>query len=148
MPRIYLAGPIAGLSYNSCTNWREYALNQLKSWGIEGLSPMRAKENLAKERFLQDNYEGVLTNDMAVVTRDRNDVMYCDLLLANVLGATEYSRGTGGEIFWADAFRKPIVLVIEPQGNPHDYSMIRGMLGFRVETLDEGLLVAKTVLNR
>lgn len=35
---VYLAGPITGLDYNDCTDWREYAKKELEKWGIIGLS--------------------------------------------------------------------------------------------------------------
>ena len=39
---VYLGGPISGLSHSGCTEWRQYVIDNLPK-GIEGLSPMRAK---------------------------------------------------------------------------------------------------------
>ena len=124
--RVYLAGPITGLSYSGCTDWRKFAKDELKKYGILGVSPMRAKEYLNKEKNISDSYpEKILSCDRGITTRDRFDVMTSNLILVNFLGAKEKSIGTVGEIFWADAFRKPIVTIMEKDGNPHDHSMIR-----------------------
>jgi nucleoside 2-deoxyribosyltransferase len=72
--------------------------------------------------------------------------MNCDIMLANLLGAKKVSIGTIGEFFWADAYRKPVIAVMEKEGNPHEHAMIRELTGFRVETLEEGLAVAGAVL--
>ena len=47
---VYLAGPITGVDYGSCTDWRKYAKSKLAEDGIMGVSPMRGKENLANEK--------------------------------------------------------------------------------------------------
>ena len=51
------------------------------------------------------------------------------------------------EYGWSDVYRKPIITVIEREGNPHDHHFIRELTGFRVETLEEGLSVAKAILT-
>jgi len=51
------------------------------------------------------------------------------------------------EYGWADASRKPIISVIEKEGNVHDHSIVRELTGFRVETLEDGLHVARALLN-
>jgi nucleoside 2-deoxyribosyltransferase len=144
---VYLAGPITGLDYNGCTDWREYAKKELAKWGITGLSPMRAKEYLASEKNISDEYSATLSSSKGIVTRDRFDVMSCNVMLSNLLGAKKISIGTVIECGWADAFRKPIITVIEKEGNPHEHAMIRELTGFRVEDLDKGLYIARAILN-
>jgi hypothetical protein len=84
--------------------------------------------------------------------------MRADVLLVNLLGAERVSIGTVMEIAWADAVRVPVVLVMEPsaeentglvpsKGNVHEHAMIRECVGFRVQTLDEGLNVVKAILG-
>ena len=46
MKQVYLAGPITGLTFEGCTDWRDYAIASLADNAIKGLSPMRAKEFL------------------------------------------------------------------------------------------------------
>lgn len=147
MKTVYLAGPIKGLSYNGCNDWREYAKSKLKEWKIVGVSPMRAKEFLSLEKNISDNYDNVLASQKGIATRDRFDVASCDIMLANFLGADKVSIGTIIEYGWADAARKPIIAVIEKEGNPNDHSMVRELTGFRVESLDEGLYIARAILD-
>jgi hypothetical protein len=148
MKTVYLAGPITGLSYEGCTDWRELAIKELGIAEITGLSPMRAKDYLKDESFVGDEYQNtVLSSSRGIITRDRWDTTRCDLILVNFLGAEKVSIGTVMELAWADAFRTPSIVVIEPEGNPHDHSMIREITGFRVETLEEGLHTAKAILT-
>lgn len=150
MPRVYLAGPITGLDYKGATDWRDFVRDELVKYGIESLSPMRSKEYLLQEKIIASGYDNlnVLSKAKGIVTRDRNDVMTSDLILFNLLEAKKVSIGTVIEYGWADAFRKPIVTVIEKEGNIHEHAMLNEMTGFRVETLEAGILVARALLNR
>jgi nucleoside 2-deoxyribosyltransferase len=153
--RVYLSGPIAGLTYGDATNWRQYALEWLAAHGVKGLSPFRGKEYLehvAKETpFTVDGdkfkHLGPLSTNKGLTTRDRWDSMTCDVLLVNLLGATRPSFGTVMEIAWADSCRIPIVLVMEAEGNLHDHGMINEVAGYRVATLEEGLNIVKAILS-
>ena len=156
---VYLAGPIKGLSYGACTDWRDYATKFLKSHGITALSPMRAKEHLKNEKVVAGQYRShVLSSTRGIVTRDRWDVSRCDVMLANLLETKEeltenqvievpVSIGTMVEYGWADAYRKPVVSVMEREGNVHDHPMVQEITGFRVETLDEGLVTVCALLG-
>lgn len=147
MKSVYLAGPITGLSYNGCTDWRGYAIAELKNSGIAGVSPLRNKEYLSLEKEISDEYkEHVLSCQKGITTKDRFDVNSCDVMLANLLGAQKVSIGTMIEYGWANAARKPIITVIEKEGNIHDHSMLREITGFRVDSLEEGLFVARVML--
>lgn len=148
MKKVYLAGPICGLSYDDCTDWRGFAHKWLAEFDIAGVSPMRFKEHLAGEKDVGSHYEEVMSCSRGITTRDRFDTTECDVVLANLLGAKKVSIGTMIEYGWADAARKPIITVIEKEGNPHEHGMVRELTGFRVETLEDGLLVAKKILCR
>ena len=145
--RVYLAGPIKGLVYNDVMSWREYAKVELAKYGIVGVSPFRAKEHLNHGEILKEPDDNIISCQKGLTVRDRWDVMHCDLLLANFLGAKEVSKGTMIEYGWADAFRKPIITVIEKEGNVHDHPIVREITGFRVENLEEGLDVVRKILN-
>lgn len=158
MKTVYLAGPITGLSFEGCVDWREYAIKELNKVGITGLSPMRAKDYLKTETIVGDSYEDtVLSSSRGITTRDRWDTTRCDVILANFLGAEKVSIGTVMELAWADAYRIPSIVVMEAaesettgttasKGNVHEHAMIRECTGFRVKTLEEGLTVAKAIL--
>jgi nucleoside 2-deoxyribosyltransferase len=143
----YLAGPITGLSYGECTDWREWMHNNLPD-NIIGLSPLRAKDYLKGEKTIAMEYAShVLSCERGISTRDYNDVKRCDVLVVNFLGAKTVSIGTCMEIAWAKAMQKPIVAIIEKEGNIHDHPMIRDSIGFRVETLEQASWVTQAILN-
>ncbi len=108
---------------------------------------MRGKEYLSLEQNISDEYSTFLSSQKGITTRDRFDVTSCNIMLVNFLGAKKISIGTVIEYGWADVARKPIITVIEKEGNPHEHSMIRELTGFRVEELDEGLYLARSILN-
>lgn len=152
--RVYLAGPITGLSYDGTMEWREFVkkrFDQMKSdeKRIIGVSPMRAKEYLSTIESIGHGNEkyGICSGGKAIVCRDRNDVMTSDAILINLLGAEKVSIGTVIEIGWADAFRKPVVLVMEKgRLNIHEHDMVSEMAGFWVETLEEGIHLINAIL--
>lgn len=149
---VYLAGPITGLSFAGCTEWRDAAVGRLAEDGVKGLSPMRAKEYLAHLTTISGHgreyaHLGVFATPRGVMTRDRFDCTRCDILLVNLLGAKAVSIGTVMEIAWADGRRIPIVVAIEKEGNPHEHMMVNEAIGFRVETLDEALAVTIAILR-
>lgn len=138
---VYLAGPITGCSYDGCTDWRELAMKKFPE-GVVGLSPMRSKEYLIGKTTVADQYdEKVLSTQRGIFARDSWDCRRCDAILINMLGAETVSIGTVMEIAWAHAFNKPVVLVMEKEGNIHEHSMLREACPWRVETLDEGIAV-------
>jgi len=150
-PTVYLAGPITGLNFQGCTEWRDQVKLELANAGIEAFSPMRDKGYLAELSVLSGHgkeyaHMGVLSTSRAVMTRDRFDATRCDVLFVNLLGATQISIGTCMEIAWADLKRIPIVCAMEHEGNPHIHMMLNEAIGFRVESLAEAVHVVKSVL--
>lgn len=153
MRLVYLAGPITGLTYDDGQDWRVYASAHLRKSGISGLSPLRGKEYLralnAPISGTGEEYAhmGVLSTPRGVMTRDRYDATRCDVLLVNLLGAKKVSIGTVMEIAWADLKRIPIVVAMEPEGNPHEHMMISEAIGYRVPSLDDALHVVRAILG-
>jgi nucleoside 2-deoxyribosyltransferase len=146
MKSIYLCGPIGGCSYKECTDWRKYVANNIGE-DILALSPMRAKEYLSNETNIKLSYETtILSSAVSITARDRNDIMNCDLLFVNLLAATKITIGSMIELGWADAWRKPIVLIMEPD-NIHNHPIVNSLAGFRASTLDEGIFITKAILS-
>lgn len=146
--RVYLAGPISGLTYDQGNEWRLEAAEYLKTVGIEAYSPMRAKEYLRSEGVLTGAYaHGLFSSSRAIMTRDFDDCSRADLILANLRDYPKVSIGTVMEIAWAYAFRIPLVLVLEDTGNVHDkHPMIAEATGFRVNNLEDALTITKRFL--
>ena len=153
-PKVYLAGAIAGLQFDSATDWRLQAKHALRERGIEALDPMRAKDALSSRgRISTDfrNYEacGPFFTSRGIMMRDFNDVKMSDAAIVNLLGLTKVSAGSVMELGWYYALQKPAVVVIEREGNPHDnHPMIHEAMRFRVSTLDDAIDAVATVLNR
>lgn len=109
---------------------------------------MRAKEYLSHLENIDktgNRQYGILSGGKAIVARDRNDVLTCDAVLMNLSGADKVSIGTMIEVGWADAFRKPIVLVLE-KDNPHVHDMVTEIAGFRVGTLEDGIHIINALM--
>lgn len=152
MNTVYLAGPITGLTFDGCTDWRKTAEADLATVGVKGLSPMRGKEYLQSIGVLSGTgkeyaHMGLLSTPRAVMTRDRFDCTRCSVVLVNLIGAKAVSIGTVMEMAWADLSRIPLVVAIEPEGNPHEHMMVQEAIGFRVASLEEALLVTKAILK-
>lgn len=151
MKSVYLAGPITGLSFGGCTDWREAVRRDLLNSDINGFSPMRAKEYLSALTTISGTGEeyahmSVMSTSRGVITRDRYDSTHCDVVLVNLLGAERVSIGTMIELGWADSVRTPIVCAMEPKGNVHEHMMVSELIGFRVPTLEEAVDVIKSIL--
>lgn len=144
--KVYLAGPISGLTYNEGQNWRETFANFMPPQ-IKCYSPLRAKQYLRTFGKLEQSYEvSALSTDRGINTRDHYDCMSSDLILAYLSGADRVSVGTVMEIAWAYAYRKPLVVVMEEAGNVHDHPMTREAFGFRVTYLAEAAELIPTIL--
>ena len=149
-PKVYLAGPIAGLDYKGATEWRQAVKARLAAVGIDAFSPMRGKEFLESigKPFTSHGYDThPLSTQRGIMTRDRFDATHCDVLFVNFLGAEKVSIGTVGEIFWADSCRTPIVVAMEATGNPHEHAMINEAIGYRVPTLEEAVDIVIAILT-
>ena len=147
--KVYLSGPITGLTYSDSVEWTNYAREILASSGIWGYRPLRGKE----EAFhLTEKIASVVTKQRPLVTskgiygRDLYDVMSCDCVLVNLLGAKKVSIGTMFEMAWTSFLLKPLVLVIEDEGNVHEHSFIHEALTHRTNNLDIGIDLVKSIL--
>src|SRR5271157_1829498 len=102
MSLVYLAGPITGLTYQGCTDWRQKAMDYLAEYGIQGLSPLRAKDYLLNETSIADTYDDtILSSQRGIFARDKFDCERSDVIFVNLLGAQRVSIGTVMEIGWA-----------------------------------------------
>lgn len=146
MTQIYLAGPISGQTYEQATQWRHQFQLALPDW-IRCLSPMRGKDYLQREISVADKYDDhPLCTQEGIMARDYFDAMRCDLMVVNLLGAERVSIGTVMEMAWAYTTHKPLIAIMEERGNPHDHSMLRECIGFRVTDILSAAKLAKAIL--
>ena len=148
MKTVYLAGPISGLIYAEATEWLDKAKTIFAEYDIHAKSPMRDKSHLAKETILTPHGYEVkpMSSQKGIITRDRNDVRTSDIVLMNLLNTTSVSIGSMVEIGWADAYRIPIVTVLNTS-NPHDHAFIHGLSGFVVPTMEEAIEIVISLLD-
>lgn len=145
--KVYLAGPISGLTYGNAQDWRRTVREALGP-DAECFSPLRSKGFLVSEGVLEQGYAcHPLSTDRGIMTRDHWDCQTCDLLSVNLLDAPRVSIGTVLEIGWAYAYQKPIVCVMEASGDLHEHPMIREAIGYRLQTLEEAIHVARAILR-
>lgn len=160
--RIYLAGPITGLSYGEARHgWREEfdAMMRASHPDIECFSPMRAKNFLEKASKIAgtaDSYgkDSPFGQAQGILARDHNDVHSCDVMVANFLDAKIGSLGTAAEFGFAHAYRKPIVMIIEPAAadytkntNPHHHVFLTTMASYLVHDLEAARDVVASLLT-
>lgn len=168
LKRVYLAGPISGLTSEEARyGWRAQFAAMMPQH-ILCLSPMRGKDFLDGKGKLPgdpDAFAGFgnpLATAQGITTRDRNDVETCDMMVAHVLGTEKASVGTCIEFGWADAYRKPVVLIIEPNGkqfvtyglqttefkiNPHWHGMVQQVTGYHTSSVEDAARIVKAVLT-
>jgi nucleoside 2-deoxyribosyltransferase len=139
--KVYLAGPITGLTLGEADDWRLVAEAAMRDLGMQPLSPLRAEKFLSEYGVLETSYIGAtpMVTDRGIMVRDHWDVSRCDAVLFYLTGAKRVSIGTMMELAWAYAYRKPVVCVMEKEGNPHEHSMVREALSYRVERLDDAI---------
>jgi hypothetical protein len=149
MYHVYLAGPISGLTFDQAQSWRDIAKAKLERSGrIKTLSPLRGKEYLRDHGKLEGSYnESPLSTDQGLTARDRFDCTRSDVVIFNMHGCgPRVSIGTCFEFAWHDLTRNIGILVMEPEGNVHDYPMVRETCKFRVDSLGDALKLTEAIL--
>ena len=151
MKSIYLSGPISGLMYDEAAlGWRQEAGQTLEAAGAVVLDPTRLEtehNDTPGPISALANPQSVMLNWKSITTKDRFYVQETDVVLMNLLGASRVSIGSMLELGWADLLRKPVVLVMEKEGNLHDHAMVREMVGFHTTSLDQGVDLICTLLQ-
>lgn len=143
---LFLSGPITGVSYGDCTDWRKYVAGKMPP-EIKCISPMRGKDYLKKEKEVKASYEDIpLCSGKGITCRDRFDAKRSDAILMNLLGAQKVSIGTIIELGWSDDGTKPIILVMEKNGNVHDHPMLKDIADYIVDNLDDAIELAQKIL--
>lgn len=150
---VYLAGPIAGHSYDEATRWRREWTQLLSAYGIRALSPMRAKEHLdGAERIENDakTFGHYLARPEDILARDKSDCTRADVVVFNMLYAASGAPNTGTmiEVGWASALGKPLVTIIDDM-HPLLAHPLFGELtrGFRTDSEAQALYAVRTILG-
>lgn len=149
MSKVYLAGPILGVTYNDARfGWRKTVADRFIP-SVEALSPMRQEGYLAEQAGpLQQtgDLNHIFSKGKMIFTKDWLDIKMADIVLVNLLGASVLSRGTLVEIGMAYALGKTIVVVMEPEGNVHDHPFVREP-AIVVHSLDDAIDTVNAMLS-
>ena len=138
---VYLAGPITGLTWQKADDWRLNTAKELAAVGIGCIDPLRGMRYAGKATGDGAHHEleghSKLSAGHLITCRDAYGVRCCSALLANLLGAKKVSVGTTLEIGMAYALNKYIMLVMEPEGNPHDHGIVLDMASTVCNTMED-----------
>jgi hypothetical protein len=140
---VYLAGPIAGLTYEDANKWREEFQQDLPEF-IHCLSPTRFK-NFAAGRIGTQPYNiHPLSTDKGLTRRDLFDVERSSAIIVNFLDTERVSIGTCIEIGAKGVLDGRLMIMIMEKDNCHDHPMIREIADYVVTSVKEAkeLLVA------
>ena len=142
MKDVYLAGPIAGLTYEEATKWRTDIAVRLRPHGcfdpLQGVSPWEGR--LAGSTLEQSSLttpRGIVASDFFFTTRAR-------VLLADFSTAVRPSFGTVIECAWAWQARNPVVAILD---SIHDHTMLRELCDFVVSDPDEAEFTIRKLLQ-
>ena len=122
--KIYIAGPITGLSYEEVMNRFRGQAALYKHYGYDVLCSMVGKDYLKEEKFLHgEGYSTPASNSHAIKGRDMWMVRQCDIILVDFSAGDAASIGSCFEMAWASMLGKHIVTVI-PEGNVHKHAFV------------------------
>src|SRR3990167_11252664 len=144
---IYTAGPMAGCSYAEVVGWRKEAAKYLADNDIDTLIPEIYSINPG-EIYTPHAVGGHFATQRGIVTNDRRSIFVCDAVIMNLSHAKKVSIGSCVEFGWADAYRKPVIVIMpNPDFNPHDHAFIWELSSYVVYTLDDALDVVIQLLT-
>ena len=139
MPRVYLAGPISGLTLDQASNtWRLDVAARLSCFDIASENPLKfIHDHIGK--FDSQGIGGTqLGTARGLTEADRFMLSNSDIMFCNLSGAEKVSIGTMIELGWADIQRIPVLVVMD-EGNMHDHAMVKSIASWIVPTLEEGI---------
>jgi hypothetical protein len=144
--KLYLVGPIRGLSYKGATDWRTRWTEALMEMGYHIASPMRGKEILKGEKRIKESYEDLpMSSSKGIYGRDCFDVSQCEVLVANLLHAKEASIGSVMEIQRGRDLAKYVLVVME-KGSVHDHPFVREAASLVVHSEEEAFEVLRHLI--
>ena len=155
MPSVYLGGPIAGLTYDEASDWREAATEACAALGYSVYSPMRGKDVLRPQythRVFGFNAE-VSNGLLGPFARDMHDIRRCDVMIAHIGTSEDVSIGTMIELGAAYALGKFVVVVLpNVRGRPYAdtagrlHPFVAGVATAVVGTIEEAYGVLEALL--
>ena len=144
---IYLAGPIAGLTEDEATTWRDDVAEQLReasNGNIIGISPLRCEPVVPGMTYTPPGAVDKMWRDArAIKAKDWLDTESADLVLAYLpkeMNDRRPSIGTIIEIGWTIGLKKPLIVVSDDK-QVLDHPLIECNAAWRFETLGDAVEV-------
>lgn len=153
MGKVYLSGPITGLTYKQARcGWRKEVGDTLSRSGIGVLSPMRHEGHLAeleKKKITEEVLKPInhfFSQPKMIVEKDFLDIDAADIMLVNFLGAKKVSQGTIAEMGYAYAKDKSIITVMD-NDNVHNSVFVREMSAAVLDNMEDAVHVIQSLLS-
>jgi hypothetical protein len=147
--KLYLSGPISGVPCEEIADWRKRATAMLPA-KVHVYDPASSPYDADLASDTPETPSAALARLMhgrLVVDRNKHMIQSSDVVLANFLHSDRASIGSIGELFWANAFRVPIVIVREESGNVHDHAMLNAIASAVTSSLEDGCEAALNILG-
>jgi hypothetical protein len=138
--KVYLSGPISGSLEGAIVGWRQRVVELLPQ-DVDLIDPAASPYDASSAYLVPETDSeklGRLMHGRLVIDRNKHLIQSSDVVLANFLYAERASIGSIGELFWANAFRVPIVVVRETVGNVHDHAMLNAVASVVTHSLEDG----------
>ncbi len=149
MSKVYLSGPITGLTYQQARyGWRKDFQEKL-SPGITVLSPMRHEGHLAEmkqKKIAPDNLPTHLfSHPKMIVTKDFLDIDECTIMVVNLQGTKKVSQGTLIEMGYAKKAGKTMIAIVDKE-NVHNSPFIPELCVVTT-SMDEAVAIVNSLLS-
>ncbi len=146
MRKVYLAGPINGLTVSQATTWRNHAALLLEYTDFECIDPLRGKISMhADGDRPMDGYDILFSHEKSVISRDLYDIDRADVFLLNTIWANSDSVGSLVELGYAKCRNIPIVTVINGEGPWANCAWVREPSTFIAESLEDATDIIRTL---
>lgn len=148
MSKVYLSGPITGLTYKDARfGWRREFADQMPP-SITCLSPMRHEGHLAeiKGKLAKEYPEHLFSHPKMIVTKDLLDIDVSDIVVANFLGAKKVSIGTVSEMGYARGKQKVIITIME-KDNIHNHPFVTELSNAVVHSVEDAEAIVVSLLS-
>lgn len=142
--KVYVAGPISGLTYAEATKYFDWITKQLEKKGLDVFTPMVKNEydkTFAKDEIITPlgSETNPLATNKAIFTRDVWMVRQSDIILVNfTTGKDRVSIGSCMELMAAFILGKHTIVVMK-EDDIHQHAFIKEASNLVVPTIEQAI---------